>query len=287
MSAAGRARRCEQTSNGSSRLGVVENDEAEVTPTLNLPALDSRAILGTNTHSTTYSDATARVLAWAAASESRYICVSNVHVTMESYDSSAYRAIVNAADLVTPDGVPLVWALKLLGVAAPTRVYGPTLTLHILERASAAGVAVAFYGGTPEVLARLGEACQGRFPALQIAYAHAPPFRPSTTEEDEAVVCEINRSGARIVFVGLGCPKQEIWMASHKGRVNAVMLGVGAAFDFLAGAKPQAPAWLQRAGLEWVFRLMTEPRRLWRRYAYHNPRFIALLAGQCLKSLLA
>lgn len=286
MRATGGTRRCERMVNGSSRLDFVQNDESELTPTINLPALDSRAILGIRTHSTSYSDATARVLAWAAASESRYVCVSNVHVTMESYDSSAYRAIVNAADLVTPDGVPLVWALKLLGVAAPTRVYGPTLTLHVLERASAEGVAVAFYGGTPEVLARLLEACRGRFPALQIAYAHAPPFRSATPEEAAAVVCEVNRSGARIMFVGLGCPKQEIWMASHKGRVNAVMLGVGAAFDFLAGTKRQAPAWMQRGGLEWAFRLMTEPRRLWRRYAYHNPRFIALLAGQYLKSLI-
>jgi N-acetylglucosaminyldiphosphoundecaprenol N-acetyl-beta-D-mannosaminyltransferase len=118
-----------------------------------------------------------------------------------------------------------------------------------------------------------------------VAYAQAPPFRPLTAKEDAAVVHEINRSGARILFVGLGCPKQERWMASHKGAVNAVMLGVGAAFDFLAGMKPQAPAWMQRVGLEWLFRLGTEPRRLWRRYVYHNPRFVALLAEQYLKSL--
>jgi N-acetylglucosaminyldiphosphoundecaprenol N-acetyl-beta-D-mannosaminyltransferase len=248
--------------------------------------LNSRLILGARTDATSYSDAAARVLTWAARSESRYVCVSNVHVTMESYDSADYRAIVNAADLVTPDGMPLVWALRLFGVAEATRVYGPTLMVNVLERAAARGVAVGFYGATPEVLARLVDACQRRFPGLDVAYTYAPPFRVLAPEEDARVVGEINNSNARILFVGLGCPKQERWMASHKGSVNAVMLGVGAAFDFLAGAKRQAPRWMQNLGLEWLFRLATEPRRLWRRYAYHNPRFVALLARQYVQGLL-
>ncbi len=251
------------------------------------PALNSRLILGTRTDATSYSDAATRVLAWANTPESRYVCASNVHVTMEAYDSAEYRAIVNGADLVTPDGMPLVWALWLFGVAEATRVYGPTLTVHVLERAATAGVPVGFYGATLEVLTRMLDACRRRFAGLRVAYAHSPPFRELTAEEDAEVVREINRSGARILFVGLGCPKQERWMGSHKGRVKAVMLGVGVAFDFLAGVKPQAPVWLQRAGLEWLFRLATEPRRLWRRYAYHNPRFVALLAGQYVKSLIA
>jgi N-acetylglucosaminyldiphosphoundecaprenol N-acetyl-beta-D-mannosaminyltransferase len=251
-----------------------------------LPKLSSRLILGTRTDSTTYSDATTRVLAWASIPESRYVCVSNVHVTMESYDSAEFRTIVNGADLVTPDGMPLVWALRMFGAGKATRVYGPTLTVHLLERATAEGVPVGFYGATPEVLERMSDRCRRRFPELRVVYAHAPPFRQLTAAEDATVVREINDSGARILFVGLGCPKQERWMAGHKGAVNAVMLGVGAAFDFLAGVKPQAPAWMQHVGLEWLFRLATEPRRLWRRYAYHNPRFVALLAGQYLKSLM-
>ena len=182
--------------------------------------------------------------------ESRYVCVANVHVTMESYDSAEFRTIVNDADLVTPDGMPLVWALRLFGVPEATRV-GPTLTVHVLERAAAAGVPVGFYGATPEVLTLLLQVCQRRFPTLRVAYAHAPPFRELTTEEDAKIIREINASGARILFVGLGCPKQERWMASHREAVNAVMLGVGAAFDFLAGVKPEAPVWMQRAGLEW------------------------------------
>jgi N-acetylglucosaminyldiphosphoundecaprenol N-acetyl-beta-D-mannosaminyltransferase len=254
---------------------------------MDLPVLNSRFILGTRTDSTSYSDAATRVLAWASIPESRYVCVSNVHVTMESYDSAEYRAIVNGADLVTPDGMPLVWALRLFGVAEATRVYGPTLTVRVLEQAAGLGTAVGFYGATPEVLTRMLTTCRRRFPTLRVAYSHAPPFRPLSAEEDAAIVREINSSGTCILFVGLGCPKQERWMASHKGAVNAVMLGVGAAFDFLAGVKPQAPGWMQRVGLEWLFRLGTEPRRLWRRYAYHNPRFVALLAGQYLKSLIA
>jgi N-acetylglucosaminyldiphosphoundecaprenol N-acetyl-beta-D-mannosaminyltransferase len=250
-----------------------------------LPALSSRFILGTRTDCTTYSDAVSRVVTWSSALESRYVCVSNVHVTMEAYDSTEYRAIVNGADLVTPDGMPLVWALWLFGVSGATRVYGPTLMDWVLERAARDHVPVGLYGGRSEVLAHLRDHCRRRFSGLEIAYAYAPPFRPLTADEDSAVIREINGSGARILFVGLGCPRQERWMAAHKGRVHAVMLGVGAAFDFLAGMKPTAPAWMQRVGLEWLFRLATEPRRLWRRYLYHNPRFVALLAGQYLKSL--
>jgi N-acetylglucosaminyldiphosphoundecaprenol N-acetyl-beta-D-mannosaminyltransferase len=265
----------------------VDLEQCELGATVDCPALNSRFILGTRTDSTSYSDAAAQVLAWAAAPESRYVCASNVHVTMESHDSADFRRIMNEADLVVPDGRPLVWALRLFGVRAATQVRGSTLTVHVLERAAAELVAIGFYGGTSEVLARLLEACRARFPGLRVAYAHAPPFRQLTAEEDAAVVRAINGSGARILFVGLGCPKQERWMASQKGHVHAVMLGVGAALDFLAGVKPEAPVWMQHAGIEWLFRLATEPRRLWRRYAYHNPRFVAFLAGQYLKSFIA
>jgi len=247
---------------------------------------DSRWILGMRMDATSYSDAAEKVLGWANSPESRYVCLSNVHVTMESYDSAEYRAIVNGADLVTPDGMPLVWTLRLFGVAKATQVNGFTLTLNVLERAAAAGIPVGFYGATPDVLTRMVDACRQRFPALRVAYQYAPPFRQLSAEEDGAVVRDINSSGARILFVGLGCPKQERWMASHKGLVNAVMLGIGAAFDFIAGLKPRAPTWMQRSGLEWLFRLAMEPRRLWRRYAYNNPRFVALVAGQYLKSLV-
>lgn len=252
-----------------------------------LPSFNSRVILGTRTDATSYSDAATRILNWARAAESRYVCVSNVHVTMESHDSADYREIVNGADLVVPDGMPLVWALRLFGVREATQVRGPSLTLRLLELAAAAGIPVGFYGGSPEVLRLDLINCERRFPGLRVAYAHAPPFRPLTALEDGAIVRDIAESKARILFVGLGCPKQERWMAAHKGSVNSVMVGVGAAFDLLAGAKSEAPAWMQRLGLEWCFRLASEPRRLWRRYAYHNPRFVALLLGQYLRSVAA
>ncbi len=215
------------------------------------------------------------------------MCVSNVHVTMESYDSAEYRAIVNGADLVTPDGMPLVWALRLFGVSEATRVYGPTLTVHVLERAAAVGAAVGFYGASERSLRACWRHAASDSRGCSVAYAHAPPFRQLTAEEDEAIVREINSSGARIFSSsGWAAPSRSGGWRRTRESVNAVMLGVGAAFDFLAGAKPQAPGWMQRAGLEWLFRLATEPRRLWRRYAYHNPRFVALLAGQYLKSLI-
>jgi len=170
----------------------------------------------------------------------------------------------------------------LLGVRGATRVYGPDLTPIVLGAAEQAGVPVGFYGASPHVLAKLLAVVRRRFPRLQAPYAYAPPFRPVTPEEDEAIVRAIHDSGARILFVGLSTPKQEYWMAAHRGRVPAVMLGVGAAFDFLAGVKPQASRWMQGAGLEWLFRLITEPRRLWRRYLRHNPRFVAFFALQLL-----
>jgi N-acetylglucosaminyldiphosphoundecaprenol N-acetyl-beta-D-mannosaminyltransferase len=159
-------------------------------------------------------------------------------------------------------------------------VYGPDLTLAICSLAARRGVTVAFVGGTEHTLILLERELQRRFPRLQISLVQSPPFRATSPPEDAELVRRIATSGAGIVFVGLGCPKQERWMAEHKGRVPAVMVGVGAAFDFLAGTKPQAPRWMMRWGLEWLFRLSAEPRRLWRRYLYNNPRFVALFALQ-------
>ena len=225
----------------------------------------------------------AAVIGWAQSHSSRYVCVATVNNVMEAWDSPEFRAITNAADLVTPDGMPLVWALKLLGFPNATRVYGPDLTPLVLARRRAPK-----YPG--RLLRRLARSPQPwpsiRHPravsALQIAYAFSPPFRPLTPVEDEEIVAAINRSGARILFIGLNTPKQDYWMAAHRGRVQAVMLGVGAAFDFIAGTKRQAPRWMMRIGMEWFFRLATEPRRLWKRYLKHNPRFIVLFAFQLL-----
>jgi len=240
-------------------------------------------ILGTTIHPTTYHDTTALILGWAAGAESRTVCLANVHLIMEAYDDPAYQAAVNSTDLIAPDGMPLVWVLRQMGHDLKDRVYGPTLTLRVLEAAARQGVPVGFYGASPYVLDALIAHMRQKFPGLCVAYSCSPPFRELTLDEDNAVVRDINASGTRILFVGLGCPKQERWMDRRKGRVRAVMLGVGAAFDFHAGAIPQAPAWMQDRGLEWLFRFCIEPRRLWKRYLKHNPRFAIFSTLQLLR----
>jgi N-acetylglucosaminyldiphosphoundecaprenol N-acetyl-beta-D-mannosaminyltransferase len=243
--------------------------------------LQSRRILRTRVDATSYRHATDQVLDWAAAGESRYVCVATVNNLIEGCDDPGYNAIMEAADLVTPDGMPLVWGLRLLGVPGASRVYGPDLTPLVCQEAARRGIPVGFYGGQDDVLDDLAEALAGRFPGLRIVYRWSPPFRALTAEEEARVRDDLRRSGTRVLFVGLGTPKQERWMADHKD-LPLVMLGVGAAFDFLSGRKRQAPPALQRLGLEWLYRLAHEPRRLWRRYLYRNPRFVALFAAQLL-----
>jgi len=243
--------------------------------------LQSRRILRTRVDATSYRHATGQVLDWAAAGESRYVCVATVNNLIEGCDDPGYNALMEAADLVTPDGMPLVWGLRLLGVPDASRVYGPDLTPLVCEEAARRGVPVGFYGGQADVLDDLAASLTTRYPGLRIAYRWSPPFRPLTAEEEAKVADDLVRSGTRVLFVGLGTPKQERWMADHKG-LPMVMLGVGAAFDFLSGRKRQAPRALQRLGLEWLYRLVHEPRRLWRRYLYRNPRFVALFAAQLL-----
>ena len=240
------------------------------------------SVLETLVDTTDYQEVVEDVASWAKHNESRYVCVANVHMTMEAYDSSAFRDMVNGADLVVPDGMPLVWMMRLKGRRDQQRVYGPTLMLYILEAAEREGIPVGFYGGQEDVLKLLVEKIQARYVGLGVAYAYSPPFRDLTPEEDAEVDEQINHSGAKILFVGLGCPKQETWMSKHHGKIQAVMLGVGAAFDFYAGIKPQAPSWLQGLGLEWLFRVITEPRRLWKRYLFHNPRFVILAVADLL-----
>ena len=209
-----------------------------------------------------------------------YVCAANVHMCMEAFDDPAFRDVVNKADLVIPDGRPLVWAQRLLGADHAMQLRGMDLMLKLCESASRSGTAVGFYGGSEAVLARLIAVLTAQFPGLNVALEIAPPFRQPTADEDRHYCEQINASGVRILFVGLGCPKQERWMAEHRDRLHCVMLGVGAAFDFIAGNKRHAPRWLQKAGLEWLFRLVSEPRRLWRRYLIQNPRFIWYFIGQ-------
>ncbi len=244
--------------------------------------LEHRYILNIRVDATSYTDATNRIFELARERRFGYVCVANVHMVMEAYDDQAFARVVNSAALVTPDGMPLVWALRALRVKTASRVYGPTLTLHLCKAAARQGVPIGLYGGTPESLAAFEAFLQKRFPGIQIVCQIAPPFRPLTPEEDKAYTQQIVQSGAQILFVGTGCPKQEFWMAAHQDRIPAVMLGVGAAFDFHSGRVKQAPKWLQTIGMEWLFRLLMEPKRLWKRYVKHNPRFAILFPLQCL-----
>jgi N-acetylglucosaminyldiphosphoundecaprenol N-acetyl-beta-D-mannosaminyltransferase len=239
--------------------------------TASQPAVD---ILGVRVDATSYADASARILRWAARGESRYVCCANVHVIMEAQDSPRFAEVLRDAALVTPDGMPLVWFARALG-QPQARVYGPDLMLHVCEAAEGHGVAIGLLGADEETLDVLTRQLCARFPGLRIAYRHAPPFRPLTPEEDARIVDDCAQAEVRLLFVGLGCPKQELWMAEHVGRIDAVMLGVGAAFAFHAGKVAQAPAWMQARGLEWLYRLSREPRRLAGRYLRHNPRFVA------------
>lgn len=234
----------------------------------------SRHILGMRVDAVDYESCSDEILRAAQSSVSAYVSVGTVHMVMESFDHPTFRQMVNDSKMVTPDGVPLVWALRLLGLKSAQRVYGPALTSIICEKAAEKKIPVGFYGGTEEAISRMAKNLKTKFPCLHIAYAYSPPFYELSEEEDRQIVADITASGTRILFVGLGCPKQERWMAHHVNRIPAVMVGVGAAFDFIAGTKPQAPRFMQNLGLEWLFRLATEPRRLWRRYLYHNPRFL-------------
>jgi len=239
-----------------------------------------RKVLDVSVDAVNLEEASSRILSWAQEAKGRYVCAANVHTVMVAHDDPSFRAVINAADLVVPDGMPLVWMLRWQGVSGQARVYGPDLTLRLCAMAAEQHIPVGFYGGTVEAVHRLVAHLQRRFPTLQIAYAYSPPFRPLTPVEEGAVREEIRQSGARLLFVGLGCPKQERWMTRQRPHLPVVMVGVGAAFDFLAGLKPQAPRWMQQLGLEWLFRLVSEPRRLARRYLYHNPRFVVLALYQ-------
>ncbi len=221
-----------------------------------------------------YASVTAQVLAWAQRGEARTVCVATVHTVMEARDRSGFRSVFDRIDHVVAEGMPLVWVLQRRLQRPAQRIQGPELVSSVCAAAEAAGLPVAFFGGTPAVLQRMAHVLRWRHPRLRIVAEIAPPAGGIAPELDTAQTEALVRSGARIVFVGLGCPNQERWMAAHRGRIPAVLLGVGAAFDFHAGVVRPTPGWLQKLGLEWAFRLALEPRRLWKRYAWHNPRFI-------------
>jgi N-acetylglucosaminyldiphosphoundecaprenol N-acetyl-beta-D-mannosaminyltransferase len=227
-----------------------------------------------------------QVLAWidemVARRERGYVCVANVHTVMAFSEDPDLRAAVLGSSLTVPDGQPLVWAVNALGYALDGRVYGPELMLRACAHAVSRGQRLYLYGGHNQgALVELALNLRRRYPGVRIVGGYSPPHRELYEDERDAVAEEINRSRADVVWVGIGVPKQEKWMAQMRERIEApVLVGVGAAFDFHAGRVPQAPNWMQEAGLEWAYRLAREPRRLWRRYARYNPRFVGSFARQ-------
>jgi exopolysaccharide biosynthesis WecB/TagA/CpsF family protein len=230
---------------------------------------------------TTYQQAADAILQAAENSMAGVVACHAVHAVVTCSGDAELKRKVNQFDMLTPDGQPVRWGLNLLyGADLPDRVYGPELMRRLCERAAAAGVPVYFYGGNEDVSEKLVSNFKSQFPGLIIAGFEAPPFRALTEDEDDAVIKRINNSGARIVFIGLGCPKQDEFAYDHRESIHAVQVCVGAAFDFHAGVKSMAPDWMQRRGLEWLYRLIQEPGRLWRRYFVTNSIFVVKLGIQ-------
>ncbi len=246
-------------------------------------------ILGVGVSAIDYDLAVDQMERWIQRNSPHYVCVATVNAVVQSQNDEEFRRIHNAAGLVTPDGMPLVWLSRLMGFKQVQRVYGPDLLLQVCGR-SAGRFRHYFYGGRPGVAELLANKLVQRFPGLLIAGTGAPPvyrgttqYRPLTEDEEGTLIATINNSAADILWIGLGTPYQERWMAEHVGRLKVpVLVGVGAAFDFHTGLVSQAPRWMQQAGLEWLFRLTMEPRRLWRRYLIGNSVFLWLILRQAL-----
>jgi N-acetylglucosaminyldiphosphoundecaprenol N-acetyl-beta-D-mannosaminyltransferase len=240
-------------------------------------------ILGVDVSAINLPQALDTIERWIQQLEQDYVCVAGVHGVMESQRDEKLKRIHNQAGLVTPSGMPLVWLSHLKGFPWVERVYGPDLMLAICQKSLTKRYRHYFYGGDQGVPEKLIIRLTQQFPELQVAGFWSPPFRPLTREEDAEIIKRINATEPDIIWVGLSTPKQEYWMYEHLSRVTApVIIGVGAAFDFNAGIKQQAPLWMQRNGLEWMFRLINEPRRLWRRYLINNPLFLWMVLFQAL-----
>lgn len=237
-----------------------------------LPRVD---ILGVRISAINPEQAIDQIEAWIESRQRHYVNVCNVHTVMECQQDIPLKAIVNRSGLSTPDGMPLVWLSRLGGFRRASRVYGPDLMLALCERSQRTGHRHFFYGGAPGIAERLATCLQERFPGLQIAGVHTPPLRTVGVIEDRVVLDRIDAARPDIVWVGLGTPKQDHWVANHRPLLEApVLIAIGAAFDFHAGVLKQAPRWMQRSGFEWLYRFGQEPRRLAYRYLVLNPLFV-------------
>jgi N-acetylglucosaminyldiphosphoundecaprenol N-acetyl-beta-D-mannosaminyltransferase len=245
---------------------------------------DKVNILGIGVHAINMQQALDQMTCWIEQKRPNYIIVCPVYTIMAARRDPILHTTVQQAGLVTPDGMPLVFISRWLGYKHVTRVYGPDLLLAFSQLSAEKGYRNYYFGGVEGVPEKLADSLTSRFQGLQVVGTYSPPFRPLTAEEEQITVERINAAKPDIVWVCLGSPKQDLWVAKFRDRLDApILIGVGAAFDFLSGRKPQAPRWMQRSALEWLFRLLTEPRRLWRRYLINNPLFMLLVTLQFLK----
>ena len=240
------------------------------------------SILGSYIDALSWDEAIGTIFTWAENRESKYVAICNVHSVVTALQEPQHKHDLNEADMATCDGMPITWVLRKLGFVDQQRINGPDLMWKYCEKIEKTGQKVFFYGSTDDNLALLKNHLLAVFPELKIAGMYSPPFRVLTDAEDVEVIRELNESGAGVVFVGLGCPRQEHWMNEHRGKVNAVTIGVGAAFNYHAGTIKRAPLWMQNSGLEWLHRLAADPRRLWRRYLVTNTLFIFSITAQLL-----
>jgi N-acetylglucosaminyldiphosphoundecaprenol N-acetyl-beta-D-mannosaminyltransferase len=231
----------------------------------------------------TYDEFVSAILKYAKAKASSYVCVANVHMVIEAYEHPDFAKVVNNADLVTPDGMPLTKAIKALYKEDQIRVDGMSLLPILLSESEKNELSVYFYGSSQETLDETSTHLKTNYPNLKVAGMYSPPFRKLTAEEENDIAEKITASGANIVFVVLGCPKQEVWMAGMKGRIPAIMLGIGGALPVLIGHQKRAPEWMQKNSLEWLYRFAQEPSRLFKRYFKTNSMFLYLMAKESLK----
>ncbi len=244
--------------------------------------LTRKHVLSIDVSSGSYEDFVETIFEYSSTRQSKYVCLANVHMLVEAYNSPKFQNVVNGADIVAPDGMPIAKSLGLFYHIKQQRVDGMGLMQNLLAQCAARGQSVYFYGGTSEMLGDTRAYLLAKYPRLKIAGMYAPPFKELSTAEKASVVCDINQSGANLVFVVLGCPKQEAWMNEMKGKISAVMLGIGGALPMMIGWLKKAPKWLQNIGMEWFYRLLQEPKRLFKRYAVTNTKFIYLVLMELL-----
>ena len=247
-------------------------------PLENVPPL--KYVIGLPVTALLFDDQISLMLKWAKCLTSKVVCIANVHMLVEAYQDPEFAPVLRNADLVTPDGMPLVWMLRLMGASNQDRVAGLDILSALCEQASTENISIFFLGSQASILEKIRSRLQQDFPNLQVAGMEPLPFRPLSEDEDRAVVQKLNESGCGLVFVSLGCPKQELWMSKHKDRVQAVMIGLGGAFPVYAGLHKRAPKVVRSLGLEWFYRLLQEPCRLWVRYGTTIPIFMWLVCKQ-------